>query len=464
MIKVFSPNLLFRVDRLTHIRNEFKDKNQYELNIVKPVNHKTPTQSLWITLQQLIKNEVNRDDYFFILCEDDHQFTENYSSDFLNNCIAEAQQLNADILLGGVSWQKTSIQISDNLFWVEKFSGLQFTVIFRKFYNSILSAQFGEMDTADHKISDLTDKKFVIYPAISTQKEFGYSDVTPGNNAAGRVGFLFKKTNHILDSLKKVNGFYAPDKEIHLPKINYEEITLPVYVINLKERPERLAHIQSQFAGKSEFDVTVVEAIKDKNGRHGLWKSIVKAVRLAIENEDDFMILCEDDHVFTEHYDRNRFIENILQAYYQKAALLSGGVGGFGLTAPVTENRYWVDWFWCTQFVVIYKQFYPKILSYAFQDNDTADGVFSKLSNNKMVIYPFISVQQDFGYSDVTKHNNDVDGIITKFFEDAKKRFEVYHNVAKRYIHRTDESNKSLIIPVREIPITHLKNNVPIYE
>lgn len=160
------------------------------------------------------------------------------------------------------------------------------------------------------------------------------------------------------------------------------------------------------------------------------------------------MILCEDDHDFTEHYDRNKFIENIIQSYYQKADLLSGGVGGFGLAAPVTETRYWVDWFWCTQFIVVYKQFYQKILAYDFQENDTADGVFSKLSNNKMALYSFISVQHDFGYSDVTKQNNEVTGLIVKFFEDANRRFQIYKNVYKRYIEKTDTSDEPLFISI----------------
>ena len=61
---------------------------------------------------------------------------------------------------------------------------------------------------------------------------------------------------------------------------------------------------------------------------------------------------------------------------------------------PIAKNRYWVDWFWCTQFIVVYKKLFQKILDYEFKDTDTADGVISMLSNNLMTLYPFISKQK----------------------------------------------------------------------
>ena len=454
-MQVFAINLPSRTERRSSIVREFQTNPEFDIELTVPVFHPKPNVSLWLTIQQIVQVQLNKEGDFFILCEDDHQFTKNYNTTFLQKCIAEAQLSDADILLGGVSWQKNSVQVSENLFWMENFSGLQFTVIFKKFYNSILTAEFGDRDTADHKISALTHKKFVIYPAISTQKEFGYSDVTPGNNATGRVDFLFEKTNKIFDSLNKVRSYYLPNHQHKLPPTNPDDIVLPVYIINLKERAERLAHITAQFAHREEFETHIIEAVKDKNGRLGLWKSIVLCVQKAIDNDEDFFILCEDDHVFTEDYDKGQFITQILQSYYQKADLLSGGIGGFGVAIPVSTNRYWVDWFWSTQFVVIYKQFYQKILRYDFQENDTADGVFSTLTNNKLAIYPFSSVQKDFGYSDVTVQNNEKKGLISKFFEDAGKRLAVYRDVVQMYIGERFPDNKGTATKIQEQIFLH---------
>lgn len=116
----------------------------------------------------------------------------------------------------------------------------------------------------------------------------------------------------------------------------------------------------------------------------------------------------------------------------QKAEVLSGGVGGFGHATPVGFHRYKVDWFWCTQFIIIFSSFFDKMLNYSFKDTDTADGVISQLANNKMVIYPFISEQKDFGYSDVTLSNMEQKGMIREHFQRANRLME-YIESKKEY-------------------------------
>lgn len=212
MIKIYTVNIPKRTERRSHIVQQFKNKYEFYFKIIKPNIDKTPTISLWKTLQSVVNIQKNHEDHFFIFCEDDHMFTKDYSFEFFNHAIQEAQHLGADILSGGVSWFQTGIQISRNLFWVESFSGLQFTVIFRKFYQKVLDVNdFGEHDAADLNISALTDKKFVMYPFISIQKEFGYSDVTAKNNEGGRVERLFEDTSGRLQLLKNVRQFYLPD-------------------------------------------------------------------------------------------------------------------------------------------------------------------------------------------------------------------------------------------------------------
>lgn len=204
---------------------------------------------------------------------------------------------------------------------------------------------------------------------------------------------------------------------------------IPVYVINMKDRTERKAHIMKEFENRKEFDVTIVEACIHEKGTIGLWNSIVKVIQLAQKNEDDVIIICEDDHYFTENYSCGLLLKEIQEAYMQGADVLSGGIGGFGQAIQVGYNRYWIDWLWCTQFIIIYKHFFETILTYTFKDSDTADGVISQLSANKMVIYPFISEQEDFGYSDVTQSNMDHQGRIREHFKIANKKFETIRTI-----------------------------------
>lgn len=216
----------------------------------------------------------------------------------------------------------------------------------------------------------------------------------------------------------------------------YEDISIPVFIINLKERTDRLAYIQEQFSGKKEFEIHLVEACKHKNGRVGLWQSIVKIINEVINGDDDVIIICEDDHTFTEHYNKDSLIRNIIEASEQSVELLLGGIGGFGNAVPITSERYWVDWFCSTQFMVLYRPIFSKILNYEFKDEDNADGVLSEVTTHKMTLYPFISIQYDFGYSDVTLLNSKIKGKFAEYFDEADKKMKIYQYANFKFLQK----------------------------
>ena len=95
------------------------------------------------------------------------------------------------------------------IFWLERFNGMQFTVVYSRFYETLIQADTQEGFTTDIKISELSDNIFVMYPYISVQKEFGYSDVTSSNNKKGYVAGLFQATRNRLHMLDKVKNFYS---------------------------------------------------------------------------------------------------------------------------------------------------------------------------------------------------------------------------------------------------------------
>lgn len=213
-------------------------------------------------------------------------------------------------------------------------------------------------------------------------------------------------------------------------------ISIPTYVINLKSRQDRLKHIQSEFKNKSEFDITIIEAIQHEIGAVGLWKSFQEIIKIAIENDDDVIIFVEDDHCFTNSYDWKFLLSNIIEANKQGVDILLGGImGGFKNVAPITKNRFWIDHFWGTQFTIIYKRFYEKILTAYFSEKDTLDDFLSEITTNKMVLYPFISIQKEFGYSDITKHNN-TQRNVTEYFKKSSEILKIYSTIFNKF---TDE-------------------------
>lgn len=213
---------------------------------------------------------------------------------------------------------------------------------------------------------------------------------------------------------------------------NYKSISLPVYIISLPERLDRRENIFKEFADKPEFEIHMVEAIKHKIGAVGLWLSIKKIIEeVLVKNDDDFIILCEDDHHFTHHYDCNMFISNIIDAASVGAQLLYGGVCRFGDVVPVKEGLFWVDWSWCTQFVVIYRTAFQSIINAHFTEKDVADEYLSTLFSNKFLIYPFISVQKDFGYSDIElKYDGNH---FIKMFTQAEEKLCLYSDMVRQY-------------------------------
>ena len=206
-IKTFAINVPKRKDRYKHIVSVFSGHKLFDFQVVKCIPHKRGNVSLWLTIKQII--EKNKKESYIIICEDDHYFTADFSEEKLLECIKKAQNLGADILSGGVSWFDIAVQINTDFFWLKTFNGMQFSIIFQKFFNTILNTDFNEKDSADFRISTLSENIFVIVPFISKQKEFGYSDVTFLNNEKGKVEKLFKKTSERLNLLQKVKTFYT---------------------------------------------------------------------------------------------------------------------------------------------------------------------------------------------------------------------------------------------------------------
>lgn len=215
--------------------------------------------------------------------------------------------------------------------------------------------------------------------------------------------------------------------------MSHTDFTIPTYIINLPERTDRRRHVLAQFEGKSEFDTRIIEAVRHPIGAVGLWESMLKAVRMAIENDDDVMIICEDDHIFTPGYSKEYLLNSIIQAHEAGANLLLGGIAAFSNVIQVCPHLWWVDSFWSTQFVVVYRKFFDQILNEPFEDTDTADGKFSVMTSNKMLMVPAVSGQFEFGYSDVSKAIAAVPGLMTQYFRETDMRLENIINAKKRY-------------------------------
>jgi GR25 family glycosyltransferase involved in LPS biosynthesis len=424
-IPTFIINLKVRSDRFEHIKKEFDGRSEFGINIVEAHTNKFGNIGLWNTMKHIIKDLANPEDEFILICEDDHLFTAEYSLQNISEAIAEAQEKNADVLLGGLSWFEDAVQVSNKLFSVKKFTGTQFTIIFRKFFPKVLEAEFGPQNTADAKIASLSDSVYFTSSFISVQKEFGYSDATEINDGTQRVQSLFIRSIVKAKTANNVRSYFLNSfsiDSISRSIFDNDDWTIPTYIINLPERKDRKAHIWEQFDERLEFDVEVVEAVKHDIGAFGHWQSIRKVIKLAMENDDDVIVICEDDHEFTPQYSKTTLFKNISIAHNLGCEYLSGGAGRFDLAVPISENLFWTDHCLSTQFVIIFKKLFQKILDVSFDEDIIGDIRLSELAANKMLLVPFISTQKDIGLSDITKLHNDQTCIVQEMFKVASFR------------------------------------------
>lgn len=209
-MKVECLNLKERTDRRSHIEQEFAAVPAFELSIFSAIKKERGALGIWLSLQEIARRYKDENAPFFILCQDDHVFTPEFNFNNFCDQIDYCKSLDADLLIGGVSSFSNALQIDEHLFWVDHFNGLQFVVIYEKIYDIILNTEFNDEDeAADIKLSLLCGSKFCVFPFISLQVEFGYSDVTQRNAQKGVVDNLFREFSKAMGILVKVKKYYS---------------------------------------------------------------------------------------------------------------------------------------------------------------------------------------------------------------------------------------------------------------
>lgn len=208
---------------------------------------------------------------------------------------------------------------------------------------------------------------------------------------------------------------------------------IPIYVINLRSRTDRKEHIIREFGTKSEFYLTFIDAVEHKTGAVGLWESMKLAIKQAQASNFDYAIICEDDHVFTDSYNRESFESNIDYCIFQDVDILHGGVSFCDFGVQVAPGLFWIKQFRATQFLVVFRSMYTRILNAEFQEIDSADGKLSALADTTLLVYPFVSKQREFGYSDILPAEYRRLESVTTLFDNAEATFRELASVSDFY-------------------------------
>lgn len=389
-IATYIINLKNRIDRRKHSIKEFSNHPEFDIHMVEAYEHKIGAMGLLKTIKSIIQIGFRNEEGFILICQDDHIFTEYYSKDHFINCIKEAWSKDACILAGGVSWYQDALPISDHLFWTSKFTGAQFLIIYNNFFGKILDVTDSKINACDLKLSSLTDKIFFIYPFISIQKEFGYSDITEANSGKGIVDSLFLGCSKNLKLLKEVADFYGRHKPCLVNYDTFNNVQISTYIISNQKKNRNSKGIGKGFLNKKEFKVFILTSTEDIDSRFTFLSTLQSVVRSAIKNDDDVIVIAKEDIEFDMSYSKSILIKNILKANSLGVDYLGSGTTCFDFAFPVSENLYWANQFKMPDFIIIYRRFFETILNIKNQNSVDVNFLLSSATRNKMFMFPSI--------------------------------------------------------------------------
>ncbi|WP_104384984.1 hypothetical protein [Sphingobacterium sp. HMA12] len=396
-MKTYVINLIERYDRLKHIKQEFENRHEFDVTYIEGIKHVVGSIGLMESFKICVKDAKTKGLPFVLICEDDHMFTSAYTWDKLKACVSCGMYDKFDILLGGVSGFQNAIPYNDNLFWIENFSGAQFTIVFQKFFEKFLEIDLGPSQNMDIELKKYTSNIFAIFPQISVQKSFGYSDITKKNNTID-VESYFKISEERFKKILTIDAYYRKVNNRFI--VEDLDFNIPTYVIPFHAQYD-IKHLKIEFKGKNEFDLRFASLVKLADGsidRLNTLKNIVMGAKMA---DEDVIIVCDDTHTFTTDYNCSNFKKAIINAYYLKTKmLLCALLGEANNILFINNSFFWIDSFLGTSFIVLYKSSFQNILDLIPDNMLCYEEQLSSITSNKLVLFPTISV---------SRNNSDID-------------------------------------------------------
>lgn len=198
---------------------------------------------------------------------------------------------------------------------------------------------------------------------------------------------------------------------------------LDLYVINLKERIDRLENIRKVY---SSFNIIPIEAVKHSIGQIGCFMSHKKCIKLAKDKNMKQIIVIEDDCIPIGNFE-NKISEIIhfLKEYKDWDIMIGGGfhIEPFHIEGKIKlecSSLFKTNGGYCMHFVIYNETCYDYFLNY----DETKVPIDHIWQNNLrcFVPIPFIAIQMD-GFSNIS---NDIQNSFAKRIRLTNKRISDY--------------------------------------
>lgn len=187
----------------------------------------------------------------------------------------------------------------------------------------------------------------------------------------------------------------------------------------------------SEFLFKPEFDIKIVKINSQSDHQLNIWNGIMEAVEESLTTQDDFVVISLPGHRFSPNYNRNYLIKGIIDSYKQGCDVLFGGIHKMTIAVPLSSNRYWIEYGEASFFFILFKRIFTKILKKQLGINQTVDSHLSELTSNKMILYPFISENDDYT---ITKQERELHYHRKLNMKNASLKLSIYKKVFDKYI------------------------------
>lgn len=147
-------------------------------------------------------------------------------------------------------------------------------------------------------------------------------------------------------------------------------------------------NILKEFSDKKEFNI---EWIKLGNQLHCIDKERLNSiVNKSLKDEDDFIIICFENHRFKNNYIQTNLLKYIYLANIYRTDILFGNGDEIDFMCKIQDELYWVNSVRGSNFIILFRNFFGRLLDLDFSGNINFSEKISTLSTNKLIIHPFI--------------------------------------------------------------------------
>lgn len=113
-------------------------------------------------------------------------------------------------------------------------------------------------------------------------------------------------------------------------------------------------------------------------------------VNKSLEDEDDLIIICFEDHRFRTNYTNTDLLKYIYLASFYKADILFGNGNETDFICKIQDELYWVNSVRESNFIILFRNFLGKLLDLDFGSGIDFSEKISTLSSNKLMIYSLV--------------------------------------------------------------------------